>query len=95
MLKAFRVGLSRADIMPVSEDDGARSNAERLQRIWKEEQEKEEGEEGKKKKKKGSSLERAIWRFSRTRFVVATVSMMLSIFLQFLGPVRIFLVLLT
>ncbi len=77
MVKAFRSGLSRLDLFSVPERDQAKVNAERLQRIWEKEL-----------RKKKPSLIRALWIFSRTRVIVAYGCLIVSVFLQFLGPVR-------
>lgn len=79
MVKAFRTGLSKLDLFTLPTRDQARENAERLERIWRAElKEKEEGE---------ASLARCIWRFGRTRFLFAVALLVVSITMQFLGPV--------
>ncbi len=82
MLKAFRGGLSRLDLLPVSEEDSARRNAERLQRLWEEEVE----AAGRNRRK--PNFGRAVFKFARTRFFISALFMMIASFLQFLGPVR-------
>ena len=78
MLKAYRSGLSRLDIFTLPTIDQARENAERLERIWREELE---------NKKENASLPRAIFRFGRTRILLAICLFVVSSVLQFLGPV--------
>lgn len=58
--------------------DRAEPNARRLERLWHEHVE-QSGEK--------SSLSHVIWRFCRTRAIVAMVLMVLAIIFQFLGPV--------
>ena len=82
MLKAYRTGLSKLDLYSLPERDTAKYNAERLERIWREEVAEAE------KSGKPASVARAVVRFTRTRFVLACVLIMSSVILQFLGPVR-------
>ena len=73
-IKAFRTGLTKLDLFTLPPSDHAPPNAGRLQRILD-----EMGEE--------KSLVRATWIFSRTRIFMATVIMLSSFILQFVGPV--------
>ena len=83
MIKAYRTGLSKIDLFTLQENDQAKFNAERLQRIW------EKAVERNRTQGKGPpSLLSVIWRFGRTRFLLAMVALILSIAMQFLGPVR-------
>ena len=75
MVKANKVGLTKADVFTLADSDKAKTNAERLQRIWEELPE------------DSRTMSRAVWIFARTRIVVALLLMMLSLILQFLGPV--------
>ena len=75
MVKANKVGLTKADLFTLADSDKAKTNAERLQRIWEELPEERR------------TMSRAVWMFARTRIVVALLLMMLSLILQFLGPV--------
>ena len=59
----------------------AKFNAERLQRIWEDEQSQAE-ETGRK-----PSFPKAVLIFAKTRVILASAFMMLSIVFQFLGPV--------
>ena len=77
MVKANNVGLTKADIFTLAESDKAKTNAERLQRIW------EELPEDKR------TMSRAVWIFARTRIFVALLLMVVSLILQFIGPVSI------
>ena len=77
MVKANKVGLTKADVFTLADSDKAKTNAERLQRIW------EELPEDRR------TMSRAVWIFARTRILVALLLMMVSLILQFIGPVSI------
>lgn len=77
MWKAFRRGLTEDDLYDLQASDRAEPNARRLERLWHEHVE-QSGEK--------SSLSHVIWRFCRTRAIVAMVLMVLAIIFQFLGP---------
>ena len=81
MVKAYKSGLSVLDLGTVADRDQAKYNAERLQRFWDAEQ-----REAKAKNKK-PSLTWAIWKFGRTRFLLSILFLILSLIMQFLGPV--------
>ncbi|XP_046389738.1 ATP-binding cassette sub-family C member 5-like [Ischnura elegans] len=78
MFKAFRKGISTEDVWDLSKKDSAKYNASRLTHFWE--------EEIKVKGSNKASLARAVWRFSRTRLLWATVLMILTNAFQFLGP---------
>jgi hypothetical protein len=59
--------------------DKAERNAKRLTRIWEEEKLRAGIE--------NASFMKAVWRFGKTRFYVCIVLMIISVILQFLGPV--------
>ena len=78
-------GLTSADILPLSSEDDARRNAERMQRLW--------DEEVAACKLASTdtarpSLSRVVWRFGKTRFLVALCLVFFSMIFQFIGPVR-------
>ena len=79
MIKSYRTGLTKLDLHTIPEGDQARDNAERLQRFWDEELTLTGGE--------NPSFGRAVWRFARTRFIVAVTLLVISTLAQFLGPV--------
>ena len=86
----FKTGLTNEDILPLSGEDDARRNAERMQRIWDEEvlaakltRKNNSDDEAK------PSLSRVVWRFGRTRFLIAICLVFISEILQFVGPVSI------
>ena len=84
MVKAYRNGLSPRDLFQLSSRDEGCFNAERLQRIWEEEL------KDAKRRKNGPrqpSLAKCIWKFSRTRLILSSIFIMLSIVLQFIAPV--------
>jgi hypothetical protein len=81
MVKAFRTGLSRLDLPRLSVRDQAITNAARLERLWK-----SECEEAK-AKGRSPSLATAVWKFIRTRFFIAAFLLLVSIVMQFFGPV--------
>ena len=62
--------------------EDAAKNAERFERIWRAERKRCE-ETGQK-----PSLNRAVWQFGRTRFLVCLFLVALSMLFQFIGPVR-------
>lgn len=80
MWKAFRVGLNPDDLYYLGNKDDSRTNGARLAGLWEEEitRSKEEGDV--------PSLNRAVWRFARTRFIVAMVFVVISMLFQFIGP---------
>ena len=82
MIKAYRSGLSKMDLYALPDRDQGRTNAERLQRIWNDEQEtaREQG--------RPASLAKAVVKFIKTRFILSCVLIMVSVILQFMGPVR-------
>ena len=84
MVKAYRTGLNSKDLFQLSNKDEAHFNAERFQRIWE-----EEVNDAKSCKNglKQPSLARCVWKFSRTRLILSSVFIMLSIILQFVAPV--------
>lgn len=77
MWKAFTTGLTQEDFFDLDEADDAAESARRLENIW-----------GRRVGKKGAetSLASAVWRFCRTRSIIAMVLMAISIVLQFVGP---------
>ena len=85
MVKAYRNGLSPRDLFQLSSRDEGCFNAERFQRIWE-----EELKEAKtcKNGPRQPSLAKCIWKFSRTRLILSSIFIMLSIVLQFIAPVR-------
>lgn len=85
MWKAFRTGLSRLDLLEVAERDQAHVTAQRLQRIW--EQEVERAHKQSDPKKRTPSMTKAVMKFCATRVCIAGIMLMISIVLQFLGPV--------
>jgi len=58
--------------------DRAEPNAHRFERLWHEHVE---------KNSEKSSLSRVMWRFCRTRCIVAMLFMVFAVIFQFLGPV--------
>jgi len=82
MWKAYRRGLTMADLPSMPARDEARACGERLQRLWNEEVE-QAGRKGEK-----PSLVSAWARFVRVRVAVASLTLMLAIVFQFLGPVN-------
>lgn len=80
MWKAFRHGLSPDDLYHLGEREDSQANGKRLAALWDQDMatSKEKGE--------APSLNRAVWRFARTRFIVAMVLGVISIFFQFIGP---------
>ena len=84
MVKAYRNGLSPRDLFQLSSRDEGCFNAERLQRIWE-----EELKDAKtcKNGPRQPSLAKCIWKFSRTRLILSSIFIMLSIVLQFIAPV--------
>ena len=90
MVKAYRNGLSPRDLFQLSSRDEGCFNAERFQRIWE-----EEIKEAKTCKNglRPPSLAKCIWKFSRTRLILSSIFIMLSIVLQFIAPVSKFLIL--
>jgi hypothetical protein len=85
MVKAYRTGLDTKDIFQLSNRDEGYFNAERFQRIWEEEvQEAKSCKNGPRK----PSLAKCVWKFSRTRLILSSIFIMLSIVLQFIAPVR-------
>ena len=66
----------------ISSEDEAKINAERLERLWKDEKNK--------CKEKGDtpSLSRVVWRFGKTRFIIALILVFLAMILQFVTTVR-------
>ena len=66
-------------------------NAERFERVWEEEKRRcqkiNEDKKSKQEKHVRPSLSRAAWQFGRTRFIVCLVLVVISMFLQFAGPV--------
>ena len=85
MVKAYRNGLSAKDLFQLSNRDEGYFNAERFQRIWE-----EEVHEAKSCKNgpRQPSLAKCVWKFSRTRLILSSMFIMLSIVLQFIAPVR-------
>ena len=85
MVKAYRNGLSAKDLFQLSNRDEGYFNAERFQRIWE-----EEVREAKSSKNgpRQPSLAKCVWKFSRTRLILSSIFIMLSIVLQFIAPVR-------
>ena len=85
MIKAYRNGLSPKDLFQLSTRDEGYFNAERFQRIWE-----EELKEAKSCKNgpRQPSLAKCVWKFARTRLILSSIFIMLSIVLQFIAPVR-------
>ncbi|XP_033609843.1 multidrug resistance-associated protein 5 isoform X2 [Cryptotermes secundus] len=77
MWKAYRHGLSEEDLYDLQASDRAEPNAHRLERLWHE----HVAQNGEK-----SSLSHVMWRFCRTRCIVAMVFMAFAVVFQFLGP---------
>ena len=75
-LNIVKVGLVEGDIPELSEQDGARRNGERLERLWTEEC----------RSSPSPSLSRVVWRFARLRLVLCITLSLISAVLQFLGP---------
>ena len=85
MIKAYRNGLSPKDLFQLSTRDEGYFNAERFQRIWEEElQEAKSCKNGPRQ----PSLAKCVWKFARTRLILSSIFIMLSIVLQFIAPVR-------
>ena len=85
MVKAYRTGLSSKDLFQLSNRDEGYFNAERFQRIWEEEvHEAKYGKNGPRQ----PSLAKCVWKFSRTRLILSSTFIMISIVLQFIAPVR-------
>lgn len=77
MWKAFRHGLTEDDLYDLQASDRAETNAHRLERLWHE----HVAQNGEK-----SSLSCVIWRFCRTRCIVAMLFIVFAVIFQFLGP---------
>lgn len=77
MWKAYRHGLSEEDLYELHTADRAESNACRLESAW-HDRVRQQGFE--------ASLFSVVWRFCRTRAIVATLLMVLAVIFQFLGP---------
>ncbi|KAJ9585510.1 hypothetical protein L9F63_002711, partial [Diploptera punctata] len=77
MWKAYRHGLTEDDLYDLQASDRAEPNAHRLEALWHE----HVSQHGEK-----SSLSQVIWRFCRTRCIVAMTFMVLAVIFQFLGP---------
>ena len=85
MVKAYRTGLDSKDLFQLSNRDEGYFNAERFQRIWEEEvQESKSCKNGPRQ----PSLAKCVWKFSRTRLIISSIFIMLSIVLQFIAPVN-------
>ena len=65
----------------ISSEDEAKINAERLERLWKDEKNK--------CKENGTppSLSRVVWRFGKTRFIIALILVFFAMILQFVTTV--------
>ncbi|KAK3927988.1 Multidrug resistance-associated protein 5 [Frankliniella fusca] len=77
MWKAYRRGLSEDDLYELHTADRAESNAGRLESAW-HDRVRQQGFE--------ASLFSVVWRFCRTRAIVATTLMVLAVIFQFMGP---------
>lgn len=77
MWKAYRHGLSQDDLYELDSADRAETSASRLESAW-HDRVRQEGFE--------ASLFSVIWRFCRTRAIVATLLMVFAVIFQFLGP---------
>ncbi|XP_071446221.1 ATP-binding cassette sub-family C member 5-like [Hetaerina americana] len=77
MWKAYRQGLTVEDLFELQEADCAESNARRLEPLWCEE-ERQNGI--------NASLPLVVWRFVRTRAIVAMALMVFAVIFQFIGP---------
>ena len=85
MFPCVQSGLTSADILPLSSEDDARRNAERMQRLWDEEV---AACKLVTTDTARPSLSRVVWRFGKTRFLVALCLVFFSMIFQFIGPVR-------
>ncbi|KAG8233856.1 hypothetical protein J437_LFUL006879 [Ladona fulva] len=77
MWKAYREGLTVDDLYDLQEMDLSERSARRLERMWCEEE---------RKKGKNASLPLVVWRFVRTRSIVAMGLMVFAVIFQLLGP---------
>ncbi|GLH12006.1 Multidrug resistance-associated protein 5 [Gryllus bimaculatus] len=77
MWKAFRHGLTVDDLYELQMSDRAEPNAHRLEKLWNDHV-RTYGEK--------SSLSSVVWRFCRTRCIVAMTFMVLAVIFQFMGP---------
>ena len=87
MVKAYRSGLSSKDLFQLSNRDEGYHNAERFQRIWEEELHEAKSD---KNGPRPPSLAKCVWKFSRTRLILSSIFIMISIVLQFIAPVSTF-----
>ncbi|XP_046999518.1 ATP-binding cassette sub-family C member 5-like isoform X1 [Schistocerca americana] len=77
MWKAYRKGLTEDDLFDLQMVDRAEPNAQRLEKLW---------HAHVVKRGEMSSLSSVMWRFCRTRCIVAMTFMVLAVIFQFLGP---------
>ncbi|XP_046390511.1 ATP-binding cassette sub-family C member 5-like [Ischnura elegans] len=77
MWKAYKKGLTVEDLFELQESDRAEGTSRRLERLWCE----EESQKG-----RNSSLPLVVWRFVRTRAIVAMALMVFAVIFQFAGP---------
>ncbi|XP_027219261.2 ATP-binding cassette sub-family C member 5 isoform X6 [Penaeus vannamei] len=78
MWKAYKKGLKEEDVPICSKYDMCDYNTDRFEAMW--------NEEVKRKGKDGASLQRVVWRFLRTRLIVALTFFMITLIMGFVGP---------
>ena len=84
------MGLLPTDLYKTDEPEDAMKNAERFERLWEEEKYKCKQLNGTRDlqlEPVRPSLSRVAWQFGKTRFLIALILVVLSMFLQFVGPV--------
>ena len=80
-----------SDLYEIDEPEDAMKNAERFERLWEAEQDKcrkKNANINTKSEPMKPSLSRVAWQFGRTRFIISLLLVVLSMFFQFAGPVR-------
>ena len=84
------MGLVPSDVYETDEPEDAMKNAERFERLWEAEKDKckrlSETRDLRSEPVK-PSLSRVAWQFAQTRFLIAFLLVILSMFFQFAGPV--------
>ncbi|XP_042864040.1 multidrug resistance-associated protein 5-like isoform X6 [Penaeus japonicus] len=78
MWKAYKKGLKEEDVPICSKFDMCDYNTDRFEAMW--------NEEVKRKGKDGASLQRVVWRFLRTRLIMALTFFMITLIMGFVGP---------